>query len=126
MMTVTPLPLHPPAELAVRPLSPVDLDGVVAIDAQSRGSTRREYIERRLRAAQRQPSAHAQFGAFDADGLAGYILARTAAGEFGRSRPALRLELLGVRGGRHRAGIGRHHRDRPDHDGVSAGQGATG
>jgi ribosomal protein S18 acetylase RimI-like enzyme len=95
------------ATVTIRPLAPADLDAVVAIDAASEGHTRREYIERRLAAARREPALHAQFAAADGDGLAGYILARVLAGEFGRDRRALRLELMGVRADRRDGGIGR-------------------
>jgi ribosomal protein S18 acetylase RimI-like enzyme len=95
------------ATATIRPLAPADLDAVVAIDAATEGRTRRDYIERRLAAARREPQLHAQFAAVDGDGLAGFILARVLAGEFGLARPALRLELLGVRAARRGAGIGR-------------------
>jgi predicted N-acetyltransferase YhbS len=100
-------PVSTEAAATLRALAPADLDAVVAIDAASQGRTRRDYIERRLAAAQREPGLHAQFAAVDGGGLAGYILARVLAGEFGRSLPALRLELVGVRADRHGAGIGR-------------------
>ena len=48
---------------SIRALAPADLAAVVAIDAANEGRTRREYIERRLRAARREPAAHAQFAA---------------------------------------------------------------
>lgn len=104
-MPSMPIAPHP---VKIRPLAPADLAAVVAIDAATEGRTRREYIERRLRAAQREPALHAQFAAEDSDGLVGCILARVLAGEFGRRRRALRLELMGVRGDRRGAGTGRH------------------
>ena len=100
------MPVSPRA-FTIRPLAAADLAAVVAIDAASEGRTRREYIERRLRAAQREPDLHAQFAAVDADGVAGYMLARVLAGEFGRRRRALRLELIGVRADRRGGGVGR-------------------
>jgi predicted N-acetyltransferase YhbS len=96
-----------PRTFTIRPLAPADLAAVVAIDAANEGRTRREYIERRLRAAQHEPALHAQFAADDGDGIVGYILARVLAGEFGRRRRALRLELMGVRADRRGGGIGR-------------------
>jgi len=92
---------------AIRPLSREDLPGVVEIDAALEGRSRRTYIERRLAAALREPALHAQFAACDDAGLAGYILARVLQGEFGGSAPALRLELVGVRGELRRRGAGR-------------------
>lgn len=91
----------------VRALRPQDLDTVVAIDQAIEGRTRRSYVQRRLDAALREPSRHVQFGADDARGLAGYLLARVLHGEFGRREPGLRIELIGVRGDVQHYGIGR-------------------
>ena len=84
-------------QVTIRALRPDDLDAVVAIDRAIAGRPRRAYIQRRLDAALREPARHAQFAAQDASGLTGYILARVLRGEFGRSEPALRIELVGVR-----------------------------
>ena len=83
--------------LTIRPLTRDDLTAVVAIDAAIEGRWRRNYVERRLAAALREPALHAQFAACDAKGLAGYILARVLEGEFGRAEPGLRLEMVGMR-----------------------------
>lgn len=90
--------------LTIRPLTREDLAAVVAIDAAIEGHWRRNYVERRLATALREPALHAQFAACDRKGLAGYILARVLEGEFGRTEPALRLEMIGMRAdarGRH-------------------------
>src|SRR6185369_10959847 len=89
--------IAPEQLLTIRPLTRNDLAEVVAIDAAIEGRWRRNYVERRLAAAIRQPALHAQFAATDSKGLAGYILARVLEGEFGRSQPGLRLEMIGVR-----------------------------
>ena len=89
-----------------RALTPRDLDAVVAIDTSLTGRTRRAYFERRLRAARTQPDLHLQFAVDDAGQLAGYILARRLMGEFGRTEPALRLEVIGVRPDERGHGIG--------------------
>jgi ribosomal protein S18 acetylase RimI-like enzyme len=83
--------------LSIRPLAREDLAAVVAIDASIEGRWRRNYVERRLAAALSEPALHAQFAACDSRGLAGYILARVLQGEFGRTEPALRLEMIGMR-----------------------------
>jgi len=83
--------------IRIRALAREDLPGVVAIDAAIEGRSRRQYVERRLAAALREPALHAQFAACDAQGLAGYILARVVEGEFGRCEPGLRLEMVGLR-----------------------------
>lgn len=94
------------APVTVRALTPADLEQVVAIDAATEGRTRREYVERRLQAALREPAQHAQFAAVDDEGLAGFVLARVLHGEFGLRKPALRIELVGVRQSMRGRGIG--------------------
>src|SRR5215208_2827797 len=89
--------IAPEQVLTIRPLTRNDLASVVSIDAAIEGRWRRNYVERRLAAALREPARHAQFAAWDSKGLVGYILARVLEGEFGRSHPSLRLEMVGVR-----------------------------
>ncbi len=91
----------------VRPLARENLEAVVAIDAAIEGHPRRDYFERRLKAALLEPKLHAQFAVADDAGLAGYILARVLEGEFGRSEPGLRLEVVGVRADVQGHGTGR-------------------
>jgi predicted N-acetyltransferase YhbS len=100
------MPVATPA-VTVRPLAAGDLDAVVAMDAAAQGRTRRAYVERRLRAAQREPALHAQFGAEAGGQLVGFMLARVLEGEFGRTQRALRLELLGVHAANRDAHVGR-------------------
>lgn len=85
------------AAFTIRALTRDDLPAVVAIDAVLEGRSRRDYVERRLAAALREPKLHAQFAACNERGLTGYILARVLEGEFGRSEPGLRLEMVGLR-----------------------------
>jgi ribosomal protein S18 acetylase RimI-like enzyme len=80
----------------LRRLAASDLERVVAIDAAAAGRSRRAYFERRLAAALRDPAYHVQFAAEGASGLAGFVLARVLAGEFGHEQPALALEVIGV------------------------------
>jgi len=95
------------SQLAVRALTRDDLDAVVAIDAAIEGRSRRDYFARRLAAAVREPKLHAQLAACDGRGLEGYILARVLEGEYGRSEPGLRLEVVGVSVDAQGRGIGR-------------------
>ena len=60
-----------PRAPTLRPLAPSDLDAVAAIDATLSGHSRRGYFERRLAAARRQPTLHAQFGVEDNRALLG-------------------------------------------------------
>jgi ribosomal protein S18 acetylase RimI-like enzyme len=94
-------------EASIRALTQCDLDAVVAIDAAIVGRARKAYFLRRVDAAIKQPELHVQLAAEDGQGLAGYILARRTQGEFGRVKPGLRLEVLGVRLDRQGHGVGR-------------------
>jgi GNAT superfamily N-acetyltransferase len=94
-------------DFAVRALTSDDIDAVVAIDATIEGRSRRGYFARRLAASLREPKLHAQLAACDERGMAGYILARVLEGEFGRSEPGLRLEVVGVSADAQGRGIGR-------------------
>ena len=93
-------------QLKVRRLAARDLEAVVAVGAGQAGRSRRFYYERRLKAAQKQPGLHAQFAIDDGGALAGFVLARKLAGEFGLPEPALRLEVIGVRPDERGHGIG--------------------
>ena len=92
---------------SIRPLARENLEAVVAIDAAIEGRPRRDYFERRLKAALHEPKLHAQFAVTDDAGLAGYILARVLEGEFGRTEPGLRLEVVGVRDDARGHGVGK-------------------
>ena len=94
-------------ELKVRRLARTDLDAVVALDAQVSGRTRRAYFERRLAAALRQPELHVQFAAEEGGALRGHTLARVLEGEFGRTQPGLRLEVISVARAAQGKGVGR-------------------
>ncbi len=101
------MPAMATQQLSARALTPADLAEVVAIDAYSEGRPRRQYVERRLAAALRDPKQHAQFAVGDDKGLAGYILARVLEGEFGRDLRSLRLEMVGVRHDARGHGVGK-------------------
>ena len=94
------------SHIVIRALAGFDLSAVVAIDAEIEGRSRRDYIERRLAAALREPALHVQFAATHGDALVGYVLARVLVGEFGRVEPGLRLELVGVRDDARGSGVG--------------------
>ena len=96
----------PLSGVKLRRLTAQDLDAVVEIDAQITGRSRRAYLERRLQAALRAPALHTQFAAEENGVLEGYVLARKLEGEFGRVKPALRLEVIGVRPGEQGHGYG--------------------
>ncbi|MHB1201196.1 MAG: GNAT family N-acetyltransferase [Polaromonas sp.] len=93
-------------KITIRALAKDDLEAVVAIDSGIEGHSRRDYIERRLAAALREPALHAQFAATDDGALVGYVLARILVGEFGRPQPGLRLEIVGVHADARGMGVG--------------------
>ena len=93
--------------LKLRRLARTDLDQVVALDAALSGRTRRAYFERRLAAALRQPELHVQFAAEEGGSFRGHALARVLEGEFGRTRPGLRLEVISVAPAAQSRGVGR-------------------
>ena len=99
--------MDPVHQLKLRLMAPADLDAVVALDAALTGQTRRTYFERRLAAALRQPELHLQFAAEEGGVLRGHALARVLEGEFGRTRPGLRLEVISVAPGAQSRGVGR-------------------
>jgi predicted N-acetyltransferase YhbS len=83
-------------QLKIRRLAAADVDAVVALDAALTGRTRRAYFDRRLAAALRQPELHVQFAVEENGAFRGHALARVLEGEFGRTRPGLRLEVISV------------------------------
>lgn len=99
-------------EPSVRALAPDDLAAVTAIDKTVTGRSRKGYFEKRLAAALREPKAHIQL-AIDGEAgvagprLAGYVLARIRAGEYGRDEPSVVLEVINVDPAAHRRGLGR-------------------
>jgi GNAT superfamily N-acetyltransferase len=94
-------------QLKIRRLAAADLGAVVALDAALSGRTRRAYFDRRLAAALRQPELHLQFAAEDNGEFRGHALARVLEGEFGRTRPGLRLEVISVVPAAQSRGVGR-------------------
>ena len=92
--------------IVIRALARDDLNAVVAIDAEIEGRSRRDYVERRLAAALREPALHAQFAAIEGNSLVGYVLARTLVGEFGHAHAGLRLEIVGVHQNARGVGVG--------------------
>ena len=96
----------PLSSVKLRRLAAPDLDAVVEIDAQITGRSRRAYFERRLQAALRAPLQHTQFAAEEGGVLEGHVLARRLEGEFGSSKPSLRLEVISVRPGEQGHGYG--------------------
>lgn len=105
----------------VRSLQAADLDAVVALDHRITGDSRRSYFERRLAAALKHPTRHLQLAVTTPAGLAGFVLARLAGGEYGRHEAALVLETLGVAPESQREGFGRRMMTTLEERGRTAG-----
>jgi GNAT superfamily N-acetyltransferase len=100
-------PSAPPTDVVLRPLRPEDLNSVVALDRISAGMPRLPYFEKRLQAALRYPRRHYQFALTTGKGLAGFLVARVAGGEYGRPEEVVVLEALGVEPLHRRDGLGK-------------------
>jgi ribosomal protein S18 acetylase RimI-like enzyme len=94
-------------ETQIRPLTGADFEAVVALDARITGQPRRGYFEKRLAAGLRHPKRHLQLAAGEAAGLQGFLLARSADGEYGGTDRAVVLETVGVDPAVQRGGLGR-------------------
>lgn len=93
------------ANVSVRPLTADDLDATVAIDAGLSGHPRRDFFERRLKAALKDPKSFIYVGAYVGGELKGYALVRLVDGEFGHDRSGM-LDAIGVDPAHGRAGLG--------------------
>jgi predicted N-acetyltransferase YhbS len=89
-----------------RALRADDLERASAIDTANVGRSRRNFLAKRLRAAEQSPEDFVHLAA-DADGaLAGFVMARVLRGEFGRDEPVAVLDVINVDRTRAERGIG--------------------
>lgn len=79
----------------VRPLDAGDLNAVVAIDHKLTGRSRRDFFERRLNAALKDPKGFIYVGAGADGSLKGYAMVRLLGGEFGQDAACM-LDAIGV------------------------------
>ena len=93
------------AEYHLRPLTPADLDAVVAIDRKHSGESRRGFYEKRLDRALRNPKGFIYVGICEGETLTGFAFARLLGGEFGHENAAA-LDAIGVDPDRRGAGLG--------------------
>ena len=80
----------------LRPLSPDDLEAVIAIDRSLSATARRGFFESRLQAALETPADHVHVGLEARGALAGFALARLVGGEFGKPGGRAVLDAIGV------------------------------
>ena len=92
--------------VSVRPLEASDLEAVVAIDVALTGRRRRDFFERRLRAALKEPKDFIYVGACVGSELKGYALVRLLGGEFGYDSAGV-LDAIGVAPDSAGRGLGR-------------------
>jgi ribosomal protein S18 acetylase RimI-like enzyme len=84
------------ANLAIRRLTPADLDRVIAIDRAITGTSRRGFFENRLAASLNEPRAFISL-AFVEDGVVeGHVFAHMLDGEFGGRHPVAVLDAIGI------------------------------
>ena len=86
----------PSGNAVIGPLTPDDLDAVIAIDRKLSGASRRGFYDKRLAAALAAPQDFVYVGMRDGDRLIGFALARLLEGGFGRTGPGAALDAIGV------------------------------
>jgi ribosomal protein S18 acetylase RimI-like enzyme len=91
----------------IGPLTPDDLDAVIAIDRKLSGASRRGFYDKRLAAALAAPADFVYIGLRDGETLIGFAMARLLEGGFGRTGRGAALDAIGVDPGHCRAGAGR-------------------
>ncbi len=84
------------AKTEITPLTPDDLDVVIAIDKKLSGSARRGFFEKRLAATLQDPGDYVYVGLRHDGQLAGFALARLLHGEFGQDDVSAALDAFGV------------------------------
>lgn len=95
------------ANLTFRSLYPEDLDQVSLIESAMAGSSRRDYLEKRLAVATAMPDSFVTCAALDGTKIAGYAFARIQEGEFGANKAVAVLDTLGVDAAYQGQGIGK-------------------
>jgi ribosomal protein S18 acetylase RimI-like enzyme len=80
----------------ISPLTPNDLDAVIAIDRKWSGASRRGFYDKRLAAALVAPHDFVHVGLRDGETLIGFAMARLLEGGFGRTGPGAALDAIGV------------------------------
>ncbi len=93
-------------KISVKPLSPSDLEAVIAIDTAASGVSRRGYFEKRLTAAMENPKDYVFVGAFGANALAGFAFAKLVTGQFGKQGADASLDAIGIKPGHGFQGVG--------------------
>ena len=91
----------------VRPLSPADLDRVIAIDSAHVGESRHRFFEKRLDHAEQHREDFVHVGVTRDGVLVGFAFARILRGEFGREQAMATLDAFGVERSNQDRGIGR-------------------
>ena len=88
--------LSPSGNAGIGPLTPDDLDAVIAIDRKLSGASRRGFYDKRLAAALTAPQNFVYVGMRDGDRLIGFAMARLLEGGFGRTGRGAALDAIGV------------------------------
>jgi predicted N-acetyltransferase YhbS len=91
----------------VRPLTPDDLDPIVAIDRTDSGTGRKRFFAKRLAAMQEHPDDFVHVGVTRQGTLCGFAMAHVLRGEFGRETAVAVLDALAVEPSSRDRGVGR-------------------
>jgi len=81
----------------LRPLTADDLSQVIEIDESNTGRSRKDFFEKRLAAALKDPKQYVYSAFENDDGIQGYLLARLQEGEFGGDKIIAVIDDIGVR-----------------------------
>ncbi|NOX41208.1 MAG: GNAT family N-acetyltransferase, partial [Alphaproteobacteria bacterium] len=92
--------------LSTRPLSSLDLETVIALDATNSPQSRRGFFESRLKAATDTPQEYVYVGICEGETLVGFAMARLLHGEFGQANARASLDAIGVAHGLQNHGAG--------------------
>ncbi len=92
--------------LSTRPLSALDLEVVIALDATNSPLSRRGFFESRLKAATDTPHDYVYVGICEGETLVGFAMARLLHGEFGQANARASLDAIGVAHGLQNHGAG--------------------
>ncbi len=95
----------------IRMLTAEDLAQVIEIDEKNTGRSRKDFFEKRIKAALKHPKDFIYIAHENEVGLMGYLLARLQTGEFGDSHTVAVLDDIGVRHDAQGKGVGHHLMD---------------
>lgn len=95
----------------MRPLMADDLPQVIEIDENNTGRSRKNFFEKRVTAAMKEPKQFVYIAYENNGSVQGYLLARLQKGEFGGNKTVAVVDDIGVSSDAQGHGVGRHLMD---------------